>query len=278
MSPDVRSDPARRDAPTVLLDRLTRPAEDEYAVAARRGSRARTGRAGLLVFGAAVAALAVLITVSALQTQAAAPQAEQDREALVSSIEAEEAQVADVRQRVETLAGEVEDLRTRSVDLATSLAEAEAELADLGVVVGAAPTQGPGVRVTIDDAPSGSAEGTILDTDLQLLVNGLWEAGAEAVAINGQRLSTLTAIRTAGSAITVNFRPLTPPYVVSAIGDPDVLPARLLETSAGQGLTDLQANFGIGFAVDTVDILRLPAASRLTLRQASASGPGEGRS
>ncbi len=278
MSPEAVSDPARGDAPNVLLARLTRPAEDEYAAAARRGAPTRTGRVGLLVFGAAVAALAVLITVSALQTQAAAPQAEQDREALVRSIAAEEAQVADVRQRVETLAVEVEDLRTRSVDLATSLAETETELADLGAVVGAAPTQGPGVRVTMDDAPSGTAEGTILDTDLQLLVNGLWEAGAEAVAINGQRLSTLTAIRTAGSAITVNFRPLTPPYAVTAIGDPGALPARLLETSAGQGLTDLQANFGIGFDVETVETLRLPAASRLTLRQASAIGPGEGRS
>ena len=57
-------------------------------------------------------------------------------------------------------------------------------------------SRGPGVRVVADDAPGAdSARNEVLDTDLQKLVNGLWEAGAEAISINGQRLTNLSTIR-----------------------------------------------------------------------------------
>ena len=88
-----------------------------------------------------------------------------------------------------------------------------------------------------DDAPATlglPTGGVILDTDLQSLVNALWTAGAEAISINGNRLTSLTAIRFAGRAITVDYRSLTPPYVIDAIGNPETLPARLLETPGGQ--------------------------------------------
>ena len=57
------------------------------------------------------------------------------------------------------------------------------------------------------------------------MVNALWAAGAEAISINGQRLGPTTAIRFAGEAVLVDFRPVTNPYEISAIGDPDTLPA-----------------------------------------------------
>lgn len=267
-----------RDAPQDLLARIVRAEDDEYALAAARPERTPPGRSSLLLFGAVIAVGAVLVTVSALTTRAAQPQDAADREALVQSIEAEQAQVARVSARVDTLGARLDALRGQSAELATSIADTESLLARVGAAVGAEAVEGPGVRVSVDNAVSGSDEGTILDTDLQLLVNGLWQAGAEAIAINGQRLTTLTAIRTAGQAITVNFRSLSPPYVVTAIGDPDVLPANLLDTAAGQAFTDLAANFGIGFAVETRDDLQLPAGSRLVLRQATGitTGPDRG--
>ena len=74
------------------------------------------------------------------------------------------------------------------------------------------------MRVVADDAPGAdSARNEVLDTDLQKLVNGLWEAGAEAISINGQRLTNLSTIRQAGGAITVNARSLRPP--VRRLGD-----------------------------------------------------------
>ena len=81
---------------------------------------------------------------------------------------------------------------------------------------------------------SGGDVSRVLDVDLQSVVNGLWAGGAEAVAVNGQRLTALTTIRAAGSAILVDFRPVTSPYEVSAIG-PDDLERPVQRLAAGPG-------------------------------------------
>jgi len=64
--------------------------------------------------------------------------------------------------------------------------------------------------------------GQVLDRDLQDVVNELWHDGVEAIAINGQRLATTSTIRAAGGAILVDFRPITSPYQVAAIGPDDL--------------------------------------------------------
>ena len=96
----------------------------------------------------------------------------------------------------------------------------------------------------VDDAASGTDDRSdrVYDLDLQILTNGLWQAGAEAVAINGHRLSALTAIRGAGEAITVDFRSLTRPYRVEAIGDARTLQARFVESSGGAWWNELAQN------------------------------------
>ncbi len=108
----------------------------------------------------------------------------------------------------------------------------------------------------------------MLDTDLQQLVNGLWEAGAEAISLNGQRLTNLSTIRLAGEAITVNAHSLRRPYVVLAIGNKDTLPARFAETSSGQAWLDLQREVGLRLNITPVSSLRLPAAE-VSLRYAN---------
>ena len=134
-------------------------------------------------------------------------------------------------------------------DQVSANASIDSRLVTLGIDAGTLGASGPGMVITTDDAPDDQvgSGGTILDTDLQALVNGLWTAGAEAISINGHRLTSLTAIRFAGQAITVDNVSLSPPYVVVAIGNPDTLPARLLETDGGQTWLGLQANFGIQF-------------------------------
>ena len=110
--------------------------------------------------------------------------------------------------------------------------------------------------------------GRVQDIDLQHVVNGLWAAGAEAISINGQRLTARSAIRTAGSAINVDFRPLSPPYAIDAIGDPKSLAARFQETSDGRYLLQLKSQFGIIYEMSTKDALTLPAAAQLTVTDA----------
>lgn len=262
--------------PGDLLARLAAQSlDDDYAtVAARRGSSPRgplSRRGTLTAFGVAVAALSVLLTISAVQTRDTASQAEQDRQMLIDRISSEQAEVGDIRARAESLGAEIDVQRTESLQVTADAAALEDTLQDLQMVAGTIPVSGPGLRITVDDAPSGSTEGRIRDTDLQRLANGLWEAGAEAVAVGGQRLTSRSAIRTAGEAITVNYRSLSPPYVVTAVGDPQTFSADFLETSAGQLFVDLRTTFGIGFEVQASTQLTLPGRP-LDVDQAQRSG------
>src|SRR5207302_8837342 len=87
--------------------------------------------------------------------------------------------------------------------------------------LGTLPVVGQGLRVTVaDGSPAGGPRDPHLDRDLQAVTNALWTAGAEAIAVNGERLTAQSAIRQAGDAILVDFRPLVSPYVVTAIGSP----------------------------------------------------------
>ena len=101
--------------------------------------------------------------------------------------------------------------------------------------------------------------------DLQYVANGLWEAGAEAISINGQRLTSTSSIRFAGDAILVDYRPLARPYVVTALGDPDG-PADRASPRAGAAPTCRPAdNYGIRVSIDARGLDDLPAASALTV-------------
>ena len=256
--------------------------DDDYAaVAARRTADATAGQAGAaaarrvtgLTFGGAVAVLAVLLTISALETRDAASQAEADRLALIDRIEAEQIDVAELRDAAGAVQGSVDDLRNAAIEIVGEEAVLDDVLTRLEAATGAVPVSGPGLRIMIDDAPGARPEGLVRDTDLQLLANGLWEAGAQAVAVGGQRLTTRSAIRTAGQAITVNYRSLSPPYVVTALGDPDTLAAEFLETPAAQSFVDLQSNLGVRFEVASVDSLTL-AGRPLSIDQADQIDEG----
>lgn len=104
---------------------------------------------------------------------------------------------------------------------------AESELAKTNLEAGFTNVTGPGVRITLSDISAQTANGTsiyiIRDTDLLTLINELNAAGAEAISINGERIISTSEVRLAGSNIDVNLTPITGPYVVTAIGDPNQL-------------------------------------------------------
>jgi uncharacterized protein YlxW (UPF0749 family) len=143
---------------------------------------------------------------------------------------------------------------------------------------------GPGLQITLADAPASSASGSgadprqgttpdqgrVLDRDLQSVVNGLWAAGAEAVSVNGQRLTARSAIRYAGQAILVDFRPLVPPYVVSAVGDAAGLQTRFAAGAAGAYLQALRDNYDVQAAIVPSANLKLPGAGGSSTRFAYA--------
>ena len=119
---------------------------------------------------------------------------------------------------------------------------------------GLVPVKGPGVEVRLDDSlqkPGASEEAyyyIVHDVDVQAFVNELWAAGAEAVAINDQRVVTSTSVRCVGPTILVNAVRLAPPYVIRAIGAPSTLDTALKMPSGV--LASMSASMSKGVRVD----------------------------
>ena len=282
--------PARPPAPTLhtipLLDGLLRDALDPgYAEATAR--RAATEAAGLSpsrrtsrsigIIG--MLALALLGAVAIGQQRASAPDAARARERLA-------AEVTSRTQLVDFLTKQVEALRAQTAiarDKALIQSRAGSEVTDLVRSLedqtGASPLRGPGLSVRLSDSAhpvaGGSTrdEGRIQDRDVQDVVNALWAAGARGVAVNGIRLTGQTAIRTAGEAILVDFRPQSSPYVVSAVGDPSALQVSFAGSSVAQRFGTWTQLYGLGFSVSRSSSISLPAAAPTAPRHAHELPP-----
>ncbi len=263
------------DESMTLLNEVSRhPLDPSYAEAAARcaaGGR-RPGPvsrgvalvlAAVLGLGGAAAALALRTpTAGDRQARALLEQQVREKKADVDALEAANAQTVAEIARLQEAA-----LRTTDPQLL--------ELTRPWAVAAAmSPVTGPGLRIVLTDAPS-AAENTddldlrVQDVDLQVLVNGLWAAGAEAVAVNGQRVGPTTAIRSAGSAVLVDLVPLVGPYTVEVIGDAPELQTRLARSTAGQHVAMLHATYGIGVQMSSEQNLELPGSGALVLHAAT---------
>ncbi|WP_374929424.1 DUF881 domain-containing protein [Kytococcus sedentarius] len=126
---------------------------------------------------------------------------------------------------------------------------------------------GDGLRIRLDDPAVEDPAQRVIAADLQRLVNLLWTAGAEDVAINGHRLSATAGIRFAGKALVVDFRALDRPYTIEAIG-PEDLPARFDELGGDTQLSVLRDDFGIQARLDRASGIVLAPDPTLTLHHA----------
>ncbi|HEY5821109.1 MAG TPA: DUF881 domain-containing protein [Propionibacteriaceae bacterium] len=256
------------DASMDLLNQIIRqPVDPDYALVAARGRPTPGQRWSIAVVAVVIGAL---FAVAAVQTTRSAPALQTERTELISRIGAAESEQDDLRGRVTSLTAEIATLRAAALGDDSTSRGLETQINTLDPVVGNVAVAGPGITVTVDDAPSANADerDRVLDIDLQVLTNGLWMAGAEAVSINGHRLSNLTAIRSAGDAITVDYRSLNRPYQVEAIGDPRTLQARFVESSAGAWWNELAQNRRMGYEIADVKNLQLAADPGITLRYA----------
>ncbi|MEU1481865.1 DUF881 domain-containing protein [Streptomyces sp. NPDC005760] len=285
--PPIRSTPTRPSRPDASMSLLTNvmdhSLDDGYAEAAARkkaagdGGLPRTLRAKLgLAVGLVLAAL--VVTVGAAQARVAAPVVAKEREELIDRIDRETETADKLEESVDQLR---DDVSTRQREaLKQSGDSGQADL--VGILSGATEVHGPGVKLVVNDAKEAttggdgnpretsgfSDTGRVRDRDMQRVVNGLWQSGAEAVSINGQRLTALSAIRAAGDAILVDNKPLVPPYTVLAVGDGQRLSTRFQDSADGLYLHALEENYGIRTAISVEDDLRLPAAPSVIVRTA----------
>lgn len=242
-----------------LLRQVRESAVDpDYAAAGRHGSTSR-GRWPLALVAVV---LGLVVALQGWYTYRASSDMATERQQLISRLTAADTTNDGLRAQQTTLEQQIGDLQATQANTST-----QQQLTDQGAVAGGEAVTGPGVVVTTDDAP-GDNGAQVTDEDLRQLVNGLWQAGAEAIAINGHRISSRTAIRSAGAAITVDYRSLLRPYKVEAIGDPGALPAKLAATAGGAWWADAKSNYGLAYDVATSSSLSLPADPGLTVTAA----------
>jgi uncharacterized protein YlxW (UPF0749 family) len=223
-----------------------------------------------------VAVFGVLVSTAAVQTSRNADVNDAGRATLIQRIENQRDRVSRQQDRIARLRARNGAVGDRLTSLTASVEAVEARLGRLQVTTGFVPVEGQGVRVTVDDADTGDPNGIVRDNDLALLVNGLWSAGAEAISVNGQRITAMTSIRTSGRAIEVNSVGIAPPYTVLAIGDRSSLQADFFETTSGLAFDGLTRRYGMAFEMDNEDELSLPAASSQLLRLRSVRAGVEG--
>lgn len=270
----IRASDTPRDpgASMALLEEVMDPPLDPgYTswTASRRaaGMPGSTGSRTVLLF-VSMLVLGFLISVAAQTLRTPDPAAASTRDELRTRIEATSQRGDEYVEHIATLRQEISSLEAAQAQPATEQVAGE----QAALQAGATPVVGEGVVLTLNDPPlsADSEEGDrVLARDLQVIVNGLWAHGAEAIAINEQRLTSTSTIRFAGEAIVVDLRGLARPYVVQAIGPQEALAAELRSGATGNYLGELQSDFNIVVQLTPEDELTVPAGSRLSTRIAT---------
>lgn len=274
-----------RDSMTLITEMMERPLDPGYAAAAERrmdaGQPAASGlRSPTLIIAAVL--IGALLGISALALRAPTNATTKIKKDLVARIDDRRAHTDGQSRLINTLRTQINTAQAAAL-AAQSQSGLATDLAQLELVAGTVAVKGPGLLITVDDAPmqaapvapdaspravTGVDQGKVIAADLQIIVNGLWEAGAEAVSINGHRLTSRAAIRSAGAAILVDYRPLTRPYVITAIGDPGGLGVEFADNSGGSHLQSLRSNFQIRGDIQNRSSVSIPGEPALSLQKA----------
>jgi uncharacterized protein YlxW (UPF0749 family) len=217
-------------------------------------------------------ALLVLGFLIAAQLAAEGPRVRyttQERSPLVEAAVGLQDQQDALKARILELRGKIGTLEAQGPNSAASLKDLYTQLEQARIGAGLIALQGPGVVFKLEDAgqPGAGSDALVSAHDLRVLVEELWLGGAEAVAINGERITATTAILDIGGSILVNSAYLTAPYRVSAIG-PDDLYARLQGSSSFRGfVVDRVQMVGLGLSVAELSEVDVPAfAGNVTVR------------
>jgi uncharacterized protein YlxW (UPF0749 family) len=179
-----------------------------------------------------------------------------------AALDAQGDQLAGLQRQVERL---TEQAATRNGDVAAAQAAGDAGEVSAALV----PLTGPGMVITLDDAPQ-RPDGAlpvnarpddlvIHQSDVQAVVNAVWAAAADGVAIMDQRLIATSAVRCVGNTLLLQGRPYSPPFLIAAIGDVDAVRRQLAASPEVAVLQQAVDDFGLTFEVRPVPQVTLPA-------------------
>jgi uncharacterized protein YlxW (UPF0749 family) len=198
--------------------------------------------------------------------------------------------IADRKRQVDAAAESEAQLRA-AVDADTStLGRTDATVASaqdkVNGLLGAAGLQavhGPAITVELNDAPRRAGEAlpnnataddlVVHQQDVQAVVNALWAGGAEAMTIMGVRVISTSAVRCVGNTLLLQGRVYSPPFIITAIGDPQAMRQALDASPAVSVYRQAVSAFGLGYTVRTQSDVKLPAYDGSTSLQYAAAIP-----
>ena len=209
-----------------------------------------------------LAASGLMFTASAQLADTKDGREPQDLAELVTT---ESDRVSTLTDRMNALEAQIDDLGQKA---GTDLPARDADLvADESVVTGALPVTGPGLRVALDDAPASSQaiagarpdDLVVHQQDVQHVINALWAGGAEAMTLQGERVTATSAFRCSGNILLLHGKVFSPPYVIEAVGAPKAL-RESLDADPGVAIYQQYVDWvALGWSVKESGGLELPA-------------------
>lgn len=186
-------------------------------------------------------------------------------------VRAEERRSDELSREVERLTSEVEELTSQQGNLETQ--QLQRDIDKLSPTAGLTAVEGPGLSVSLDDAPLPGGDGKNLppgthiedyivhQQDLEGVINALWAGGAEAMMVMDQRVVSTSSIRCVGPVLRIDGHTYSPPYVISAIGDQQAMRRALDQSESVQEYKMYSEFIGLGYQVDDSESVTVPAYS-----------------
>ncbi|GAB2470033.1 DUF881 domain-containing protein [Xylanimonas ulmi] len=268
---------------TLLIEVMEKPLDPGYAqAAAQRRAAQEAGSVRRRSPGTWVGIVALAVVLGGASATAS-QQLRVPQPAVTETRTVLERQITERNDQVARLSASAEELSREIADLQRSALETQ----DPGLLDvirrdalhnGTDAVRGPGLVVSLTDGGGGlvgepDPSARVKDVDLQTVVNALWDAGAEAISVDDQRLTSRSSIRNAGLAVLVNLVPLPgPTYVVRAVGDAEAMQVQLARSGLGDYLQVLGSTYGIRSSTVAQSTLDLPGAGVQPLQHAQPVG------
>lgn len=189
----------------------------------------------------------------------------QERGPLVETVRDSQTQQDALKARIVELRTRIGDLEAQGPGSAALVKQLNDQLESARIAGGLIPLQGPGVVFRLEDSPqpvppgADASDALVNARDVRTLIEELWLAGAEAIAVNGERVTTTTAVIDIGGSILVNSAYLAPPYQVAAIGPQGLYDRLKGSVSFVEFVRARVEGFGIRLTFAELDAVDVPA-------------------
>ncbi len=207
----------------------------------------------------------------------------QERQPLVDTALGLQAQQEQLKTRILDLRDQIQQLEQRGQGSAVLVKDLNQQLEQARIAAGLVPLTGTGLVLRLQDSTRSGAPGAnetdylVSARDVRAVVEELWLAGAEAIAVNGERVTTTTAILDIGTSVLANSAYLAPPYDVAAIGPADLYERLSKSVGFVEFVRARAEQFGIQISFAELTDVVIPAyAGTVNLRNARPASPAPG--